>query len=112
MFITEAFAQGAGGGAPGGILNSLLLFVPLIAIMYFLIWRPQQKMRKQHQEMISSLRRGDVVVTAGGIIGKITKVTDDTDVQVEISDGVKVMVSRNLITDVRSKTEPAKDKAK
>lgn len=85
-------------------------FVPLIlifVIMYFLLIRPQQKKVKDHQAMVAALRRGDEVVTAGGLVGKITKVKDDSEVEVELAQGVKVRVLRPTIAQVRSKTEPA-----
>ncbi|MBL4629279.1 MAG: preprotein translocase subunit YajC [Roseicyclus sp.] len=86
--------------------------VPLIlilVIMYFFLIRPQQRKVKDHAAMVAALRRGDEVVTQGGLIGKITKVKDDTEVEVEISTGVKVRVLRPSISQVRSKTEPAND---
>jgi preprotein translocase subunit YajC len=86
--------------------------VPLIlilVIMYFFLIRPQQKKVKDHQAMVAALRRGDEVVTQGGLIGKITKVKDDTEVEVELATGVKVRVLRPTIAQVRSKTEPAND---
>jgi preprotein translocase subunit YajC len=86
--------------------------VPLIlifGIMYFLLIRPQQKKAKVHQAMITALRRGDQVVTQGGLIGKISKVKDDNEIEVEVSDGVKVRVVQSTIAQVLSKTEPAKD---
>ena len=86
-------------------------FVPLIlifVIMYFLMIRPQQQQRKQHEAMISALRRGDQVITSGGFLGKITKVKDDDEVEVELADNVKVRVVRATIAQVTSKTEPAK----
>lgn len=85
-------------------------FIPLIlifAIMYFLLIRPQQKKVKEHQAMVAAIRRGDVVVTQGGLIGKVTKVKEDNEVEVEVADGVKVRVVQGTIADVRSKTEPA-----
>ena len=85
-------------------------FIPLIlifAIMYFLLIRPQQTKLKQHQAMVAALRRGDQVVTQGGMIGKVSKVKDDTEVEVEIADGVKVRVVRSTISQVLNKTEPA-----
>ena len=85
-------------------------FVPLIlifAIMYFLLIRPQQKKMKDHQKMIEAVRRGDVVVTSGGIVGKVVKVREDGEVEVEIADGVKVRVIKSTLADVKSKTEPA-----
>jgi len=86
--------------------------VPLIlifGIMYFLLIRPQQKKAKQHQAMVSSLRRGDQVVTQGGLIGKVSKVKEDNEIEVEVSDGIKVRVVQSTIAQVLSKTEPAKD---
>ena len=86
--------------------------VPLIlilVIMYFFLIRPQQKKVKEHQQMVEALRRGDEVVTQGGLIGKITKVKDETEVEVEIAKDVKIRVLRPTIAQVRSKTEPAND---
>ena len=85
-------------------------FIPLIlifAIMYFLLIRPQQQKLKQHQAMVAALRRGDQVVTQGGLIGKVSKVKDDNEVEVELTEGVKVRVVRNTIAQVLNKTEPA-----
>ena len=87
-------------------------FIPLIlifAIMYFLLIRPQQKKVKEHQAMVGAVRRGDQVVTQGGLIGKVTKVKEDNELEVEIADGVKVRVVQSTLADVRSKTEPAND---
>jgi preprotein translocase subunit YajC len=78
--------------------------------MYFLLIRPQQKKVKQHQNMVASLRRGDQVVTQGGLMGKVTKVKEENEIEVEVADGVKVRVVQNTIAQVLSKTEPAKDK--
>jgi len=86
-------------------------FVPLIlifAIMYFLLIRPQQKKVKEHKAMVDGLRRGDQVVTAGGLIGKVVKVKDDGELEVELADNVKVRVVQSTIATVVSKTEPAK----
>lgn len=88
-----------------GILPFILIFV----VFYFLLIRPQQKRMKEHQEMVSALRRGDTIVTAGGIIGKVTKVVDDHEIQAEISEGVKIRVVRGTISEVRTKGEPVKD---
>ena len=85
--------------------------IPLILIfgnMYFLLIRPQQKKLKEHQAMVAALRRGDQVITQGGLIGKVTKVKDDNEVEVEIATGVSVRVVRSTIATVTSKTEPAK----
>ncbi len=110
MFITPAYAQTAGGAGPD-FLISLLPFVAIFAIMYFLIIRPQRNRMKQHQEMVANVRRGDTIVTTGGLIGKVSKVVDDGELQVELSEGVKVRVVRSMVQEVRSKTEPAKDNA-
>ena len=86
--------------------------VPLIlifAIMYFLLIRPQQKKAKEHRAMVKALRRGDQVVTQGGVVGKVAKVKDENELEVEISDGVKVRVVQSTIVQVLNKTEPAKD---
>lgn len=112
MFITSAFAQGAPGlGGDGGILMSLLPFILIFVIMYFLILRPQQKRVKAHQEMVKNVRRGDTVVTSGGLVGKVTKVVDDDQLEVEIADGVRIRQMRGMISDVRAKGEPVKDEA-
>ncbi len=105
MFATPAFAQAAGAGAAGGLIS----FVPILAIfaiMYFLMIRPQQKKVKQHRAMIEALRRGDQVVTAGGLVGKVVKVADN-EVEVELNPNIKVRVVRSTIAQVTSKTEPA-----
>jgi preprotein translocase subunit YajC len=84
----------------------------IFAVFYFLIIRPSQKKQKEHREMLAALRRGDKVVTGGGIFGTVTKVISDDEVQVEISDGIKVKIARATLTNVMSKTEPVKDKPK
>jgi preprotein translocase subunit YajC len=108
MLITPAYAQGSPFG-DGNMLMSLLPFVLIFVIMYFLILRPQQKRVKQHQEMVKNLRRGDTVVTSGGLIGKVTKVVDDDQIEVELADGVRVRQMRAMVSDVRAKGEPVKD---
>jgi preprotein translocase subunit YajC len=110
MIVTPAFAQGAGAGG-SDMLVSLLPFVLIFVIMYFLILRPQQKRTKQHQEMVKNMRRGDSVVTSGGLVGKITKVVDDNEIEVEIADGVRVRQMRSMVAEVRSKGEPVRDDA-
>jgi preprotein translocase subunit YajC len=109
MLISPAYAQGAGGAGSTDILMSLLPFVLIFVIMYFLIIRPQRQRMKQHQELVANLRRGDTVVTAGGLIGKVSKVVDDGEVQLELAEGLKVRAVRSMITEVRSKSEPVKD---
>src|SRR6202163_2627802 len=110
MLITPAFAQ-TGLGGSSDMLMSLLPFVLIFVIMYFLILRPQQKRVKQHQEMVKNLRRGDSVVTSGGTLGKVTKVVDDDQVEIEIADGVRVRQMKSMVSEVRTKSEPVKDEA-
>lgn len=106
MFATPAFAQAAGAPA-GGLLNSILVPMLLVfAIMYFFMIRPQQKKMKEHQAMLGALRKGDQVITQGGLIGKVLRVKDDSEVEVEIATGVKVRVVRSTIVKVIGKTEP------
>jgi len=104
--LMTIFAQ-AGGGSD--MLISLLPFALIFVIMYFLILRPQQKRVKQHQEMVTSLRRGDTVVTSGGLVGKITKVVDDAEVELQVADGIRVRQMRQMVSEVRAKGEPVKD---
>jgi preprotein translocase subunit YajC len=107
MLISSAYAQA--GGAPGGFdLISLMPLLLIFVVFYFLLIRPQQKKMKQHREMIGALKRGDRVLTAGGIIGTVTKVQGDSELQVEIAEGVRVKVARATISEVLAKTEPAK----
>jgi preprotein translocase subunit YajC len=110
MLISQAFAQTAEAPAGGGgALLQLLPFIAIFAIMYFLIIRPQQKRMKEHRDMVASLRRGDIVVTAGGLIGKVVKVSSDTELQVELAENVRVRVVKGTIAEVRSKTEPVRE---
>jgi preprotein translocase subunit YajC len=108
MFVSTAFAQEAApvAGAPDAMLQ-LLPIVLIFVVFYFLLIRPQQKKMKQHKEMLAALRRGDRIATGGGIIGTITKIIDDNEVQVEIAEGVRVRVQRPAISAVMAKTEPA-----
>lgn len=94
-----------GGGSASEFMIQLFPFIALFAIMYFLVLRPQQRRVKQHREMVANVRRGDMVVTAGGLVGKVTKV-EDAEVLVEIADNVRVRVVKSTLTDVRSKSEP------
>lgn len=107
MFATPAFAQAAGGAGAGSAFASFVPLILIFAIMYFLLIRPQQKKMKEHKAMVEALRRGDQVVTSGGIVGKVVKVQEDGLVEVEIADGVKVKVVKHTITQVMNKTEPA-----
>ena len=111
MFITPAYAQAAGAGDTNSMLMSLLPFALIFVIMYFLILRPQQKKVKDHAELVKNIRRGDTVVTTGGLVGKVTKVVDEDQIEFEISDGVRVRQMRQMISSVRTKGEPAREKA-
>jgi preprotein translocase subunit YajC len=112
MFITPAFAQGSPFGGDASLVTQLLPFVLIFVIMYFLILRPQQKRVKAHAEMVKNVRRGDTVVTSGGLVGKVTKVIDGEDyIEVEIADGVRVRQVRAMVSDVRAKGEPVKEDA-
>jgi preprotein translocase subunit YajC len=106
--ITPAFAQGAPAAGGSDMILQFAPFILIFVIMWFLIVRPQQRRVKAHQEMIKNVRRGDTIVTSGGIVGKVTKVTDDPEIEVEISDGVKVKLVRTMISDVRTRGEPVK----
>jgi len=113
LLFTPAYAQTMAGPA-GGASDILLQVAPfglIFVIMYFLVLRPQSKKAKDHADLIKNLRRGDSIVTTGGLIGKITKVVDEAEIEVEIAPNVKVRVARPMIADVRSKAEPVKDPA-
>jgi len=110
MFISTAYAQtaGAGDGAFGmGGIVQLLPIVAIFVIFYFLLIRPQQRKAKEHKALLASVRRGDRVVTGGGILGMVTKVLDEHHVQVEIAEGVRVKVLKSTIADIPSRTAPA-----
>lgn len=111
MLITNAYAQVAGGVSNGASLVSFIPFILIFAIMYFFIIRPQRAQMKKRQEMLNAVRRGDTVITGGGIIGKVTKVYDESgELEVEISDGIQVRVIRSTLADVRVKGEPIAEK--
>lgn len=110
MLITPAFAQGSPLGGDN-MLVSLLPFVLIFVIMYFLILRPQQKRVKQHAEMVKNVRKGDTVINSGGMIGRVTKVIDDEQIEIEVADGTRVRQMRQMIAEVRAKGEPVKDDA-
>ena len=111
MFISPAYAQAAGGG--GADFSFLIMMVLLFMVFYFLLIRPQQKKMKQHREMVSNVRRGDKIVTGGGLIGTVVKVTEGSDeVQVELAENVRVKVLRHTIADLMSKPQPAKAEGK
>jgi preprotein translocase subunit YajC len=97
--ITNAYAASQPGG--GDIILQLLPFLLIFLIIYFLILRPQQKRVKAHKEMIDSLKKGDTVITQGGLIGKISKITSDQEIEIELAKDVKVKVVRGMISDIR-----------
>jgi preprotein translocase subunit YajC len=109
MLISPAYAQGSPFGGGTDMLTSLLPFVLIFVIMYFLILRPQQKRVKQHGEMVKNVRKGDTVITSGGLVGRVTKVVDDDQIEMEVADGVRIRQMRQMISDVRAKGEPVKD---
>jgi preprotein translocase subunit YajC len=110
MLITPAFAQGASSATDFlSLQNPIWMILPIFVIMYLMVLRPQQQRMKQHREMVKALRRGDSVVTNGGLVGKVTKVVDDDQIEVEIADGVRVRQMRSMVSEVRAKGEPVKD---
>ena len=111
MFITPAYAQAAAPGA-GDFLSMILPLVAIMAVFYFLLIRPQQRKMKEHQEMLKKVVKGDTIVTSGGLIGKVVKIVDDNEIQVEVGENVKVRLLRSGIADVRSRGEPVKSETK
>lgn len=116
MFITPAFAQAAGAGGNSGLSQLLQGPLPLllafVLIFYFFIIRPQSKRAREHRDMVANLRRGDTVVTAGGIVGKVATVPDENEAVLEIADGVRVRIIKSTITDVRGKGKPVEAESK
>jgi preprotein translocase subunit YajC len=108
-FISPAWAQAAGSPMSGDFLMQLAPFGIILVIMYFLILRPQQQRTKRHQELIRNVRRGDTVITSGGIVAKVSRTLDDNEIELEIAPNVKVRMLRQMITDVRAKGEPVKE---
>lgn len=107
MFISDAYAQGAAVPSMGeAMFPQVLMFGSIFLVMYFLIIRPQQQARKRHMEMVGALKKGDVVVTSGGFIGKVRSVSDD-EVRIELAPNVEVRAVRGTIAEVRSNTSPA-----
>jgi preprotein translocase subunit YajC len=107
MLISQAYAQGTGGGGLGG-LEQILPLILIFVVFYFLLIRPQQKKMREHREMLGGVKRGDRVVTGGGIIGLVTKVIGDNELQVEIADGVRVRVAKSTISSILARGEPVK----
>ncbi len=109
MFVTPSLCPGCSSTLRDGLYFQLIPIILLIAIFWFLIFRPQQKRMKAHQAMLAAVKRGDTVVTNGGVVGKVTKAVDGEDLEVEIAQGVKIKVVRTMISDVRTKSEPVND---
>ncbi len=109
MLISPAYAQAAAGGSD--FLIQLMPILLMFVIFYLLLLRPQQQRAKQHKEMVANIRRGDTVVTSGGIIGKVTKVKDDGEIEVEIAENTRVRVIKGTVAEVRVKGEPVKESA-
>ncbi len=112
MLIDPAFAQDVGGAAAPSLFVQLVPFILIFVIFYFLLIRPQQKKMKEHQNMLAAIRRGDQVVTGGGLIGTVKKLIGDEDLQIEIAEGVQVRAKRGTIAQVLAKTEPASNGGK
>lgn len=107
--ILDSVTLATAGGGMGGLMIQLLPFILIFVVFYFLLIRPQQQRVKKHREMVESLRRGDEVVTSGGLIGKITRVADN-ELTVELAQGVRVKVVRHTISEVRARTEPSRSR--
>jgi preprotein translocase subunit YajC len=108
MFISPAYAQ-VGPGGMGELVNLLVPMLMVFVIFYFFMIRPQQQRMKQHRATIDAIRRGDTVVTSGGIVGKVTKVKEDGEIEVEIADNTRVRVIKGTVAEVRTKGEPVKE---
>jgi preprotein translocase subunit YajC len=112
MLISQAWAQAAGAAAPGGdifgTLGSLAPMLLIFVVFYFLLIRPQQRKAKMHRELVQAVKTGDQVLTSGGIVGVVTQLTNDSEVKVEIADGVRVRVLRQSITEVINNKTPDK----
>lgn len=108
--FTSAYAQTAGVSSGGmDLVLQMAPFAVILVIMYFLILRPQQKKAKDHRDLVTNVRRGDTVVTTGGLIGRVTKSTEPGEIELEIAQNVRVRLLRQMISEVRAKGEPVKD---
>ncbi|MSO98110.1 MAG: preprotein translocase subunit YajC [Rhodospirillaceae bacterium] len=107
MFVSPAYAQAAAAGDPASAFTAFIPLILIFVVFYFLLIRPQQKKLKEHKTMLEAVRRGDKVVTNGGIIGVVTKVMEaERELQLEIAEGVRVRVVKDMVASVLSKTEP------
>jgi preprotein translocase subunit YajC len=109
FFISDAYAQAtAGAGGASSLFGTFLPMLAIIPVFYFLLIRPQQKKAKEHRALISAVKRGDRVVTIGGMLGTVTKVIDNNEIQLEIAEGVRIRLLRSSVSDVVNRSEPAK----
>ncbi|NRA31475.1 MAG: preprotein translocase subunit YajC [Parvularculaceae bacterium] len=114
MFTLSSLVGLTAAAAPAAVpaqnpIMSIIPFVLIFVVFYFLLIRPQQQARKKHEELVQGVKRGDTVVTAGGLVGKVTKVSDGAEVTVKLAEGVEVQAIKATLSDVRGKNEPAKD---
>jgi len=112
MFISEAYAQAAGaGGGMDGLLSNIAPLILIFVVFYFLLIRPQQRRAREHREMLASVRRGDQVVTGGGFLGKVTKVLNDNEIEIELAEGMRVRALKGTLQNIVSRGEPAAKEA-
>ena len=112
MFISEAYAQAAGaGGGMDGLLANIAPLILIFVVFYFLLIRPQQRRAREHREMLASVRRGDQVVTGGGFLGKVTKVLNDSEIEIELAEGMRVRALKGTLQNIISRGEPSSKEA-
>lgn len=111
MFISEAWAQAAGAGGLSEMANTIAPLILIFVVFYFLLIRPQQRRAKEHREMLASVRRGDQVVTGGGFLGKVTKVLNENEIEIELAEGVRVRALKGTLQNIVSRGEPAAKEA-
>ncbi|MBX3502767.1 MAG: preprotein translocase subunit YajC [Alphaproteobacteria bacterium] len=112
MFISEAYAQAAGGGGGmDGLLSNIAPLILIFVVFYFLLIRPQQRRAREHREMLASVRRGDQVVTGGGFLGKVTKVLNDNEIEIELAEGLRVRALKGTLQNIVSRGEPTAKEA-
>jgi preprotein translocase subunit YajC len=112
MFMTSAYAQAAGSPGMGDLFGMVVPLVMIMVVFWFLLIRPQQRKMKEHQELLKKINRGDTVITNGGLIGRVVKIVDDSELQVEVGENVKVRILRSAVSDVRAKGEPIGNETK
>jgi len=112
MLISPAYAQAAGGAGSTDFLIQIAPLILIFVVFWFFLIRPQQQKAKQHRELVANLRRGDQVLTGGGIVGRVAKLVDDVYIQVEIADNVRIKLARTAVSDVLTKGEPVRASAR